>query len=225
MSKRNNVLAIVAHPDDEVLGCGGTIMRHLTKGDYVNIIVLADGVTAREYSTKVPRTREIKKHKKLIEIRAKEFHNSTKIMGIKKQDCYMLSFPDQRLDALPLLDIIKKIEKIAKKTKPNIIYTHHWGDLNKDHRVCLEATLTAFRPTKRENAKIAIYSFPISGNMNILQPKNMYKFKPNHFVDINKCRDRKIKALKAYKSEFSNLNICFTRDKNIKSLEGFVKIK
>lgn len=190
---------VAAHPDDEILGCGGTIIKHVQAGDEVHILIMADGVTSRSYVPGGVRGKELSEDKKAIKRRKQEFIAATQIMGIAKGNIDYYDLPDQRLDAFPLLDIIKIIEQVAREIRPEVVYTHHWGDLNKDHRVCFEATLTAFRP--RLKKKIEIFCFEIPGNMNLLQPKGFYKFNPDRFVDISGFMQQKIEALKAYKSE------------------------
>lgn len=201
-SKR--VLVVAAHPDDEVIGCGGTIINHINNGDDVRLIVLADGVTSRMYQPGASRTQEVKIYKNIINMRRSEFYGAARIMGLKKQNCFCLGFPDQRLDALPLLDIIKRIEGIAGELASDIIYTHHWGDLNKDHRLCCEAVITAFRPKPRIKASPHIYCFEINGNMDVLPPKIVNKFRPNYLVDITRVVKVKLRGLGSYKSELAN---------------------
>jgi len=223
--KNNKVLVVAAHPDDEVLGCGGAIIDHIKNGDEVHIVTLTDGVTARIYQPAISRKVEIKKHKKAIANRRAEFYKAAQIMGVKKQNCYYLGLPDQRLDAFPLIDIIKQIEKVAAKIRPNVVYTHHWGDLNRDHRVCYEAVLTAFRPGKQVNEKISMFCFEIPGNMNVLAPVQVNKFNPNHLIDITSHIQTKIDALDAYKSETSDWPHPRSRQavKNLAKTRGRIK--
>jgi len=234
---QKKILVIVAHPDDEVLGCGGTIVKHVLAGDEVSIIVLADGVTSRYYDPNIKRAKEEQKYKRLINIRLQEFFAAVSILGVKKNKCHCLGYPDQRLDALPMLDIIKRIENASKEINPDIIYTHHWGDLNMDHRICYEASMTAFRPSKKINEKKSIYCFEINGNMDFLAPLVANKFQPNHFIDVTACIQVKIKALKAYASEplvfpsllspenIMALAIRRGRKKNFKYAEAFERAK
>jgi len=195
------VLVVVAHPDDEVLGAGGAIIKHIQAKDDVYIVVLADGVTSRVYQSNISRGKELQKHKDIVAVRRNEFFRAIKIMGVKRQNCYWFGFPDQRLDILPLLDVVKPIEQIAAKFIFDVIYTHHWGDLNKDHRVCCESVLTAFRPSRQIGKKTSMLCFEISGNMNVLPPQSTNKFQPDCFVDITPHISTKMKALRTYNSE------------------------
>lgn len=230
------VLVVAAHPDDEVLGCGGAVVKHIKAGDEVYIIALADGVTARIYQSNISRKEELKRCKKEIDIRKKEFFAASRTMGVKKVNLFVHNLPDQRLDAVPLLDVIKLIERLAKRISFDLVYTHHWGDLNKDHRVCCEAVLTAFRPNRLGSNKVSIFCFEISGNMNILPPANANRFSPNYFVNISSCFPVKLKAVRAYKSElrsyphpFSPENISKiaknrAKGKKFKFAEAYVRI-
>ncbi|MFA4884225.1 MAG: PIG-L family deacetylase [Desulfotomaculaceae bacterium] len=196
-----NVLVVVAHPDDEAFGCGGTILKHVQAGAEVRLIALADGVTSRVYRHGVSRESEIKKYSKLILKRKRELFRSAAILGIKRKNCYALGLADQRLDSISLLDIVKEIERIVAGTDPDIIYTHHWGDINRDHRVCCEAVLTAFRPSKEPVKKRAVFCFEIPGNMDCLPPIEINKFKPDNVVNISSYIQSKKAAIRTYKEE------------------------
>ncbi len=201
MVKRKNILVVAAHPDDEVLGCGGTIVKHGDRGDDVYVVALADGVTARFYQPGAAVRTTAKMCQKQINRRRNEFFRAAKIMGVKKENCHWLGLPDQRLDAVPLLDIVKPIEEISGRIVPDVVYTHHYGDLNKDHRICYEAVQTAFRPSRRTASKPMLYFFEILGNMDVLLPKMAFSFKPDYFVDVSAFIKTKLAALKAYRSE------------------------
>ncbi|KAF0135258.1 MAG: LmbE-like protein [Candidatus Saganbacteria bacterium] len=194
------VLVVVAHPDDEILGCGGTIAKHIQVGDEVRIIVFGDGVTSRHYFP----NRLKKQDKKSVGMRKNEFFKAINLLGVKKENCSYFVLPDQRLDALPLLDIVKRVEKLTEKNAPDIVYTHHWGDLNKDHRVVCEATLTAFRPGRQIVKNATIFCFEIPGNMDILPPKSANTFKAEYVENVSDFIEVKLKALKAYESELQD---------------------
>lgn len=182
MKKR--ILVVAAHPDDEILGCGGTIARLIKKGNRVSTLILGEGMVSREGKKK----RDVKKLKE-------DAHKANKIIGVKDINIY--DFPDNRFDTVSVLDIVKVIEKIKRSLRPDIIYTHHWNDLNIDHRICYKAVLTASRPVKNETVK-EIYSFDIPSSTEWNYPNI---FCPNIFVDVSETLDKKIKALKAYKTE------------------------
>ena len=135
-------LVVVAHPDDEVLGCGGTIIKYSKKYNVFSVIV------GEGYTSRINKKKNISKDLKLLKQHA---NKAAKIMGVKKT--FFLSLPDNKLDTLPLLEIIQKIENIINKVKPEIIYTHHHGDLNIDHQIINKAVLTATRPTNKHIVK------------------------------------------------------------------------
>jgi LmbE family N-acetylglucosaminyl deacetylase len=189
-----NVLIVAAHPDDEILGCGGTITRLVQEGASVYTLILGEGITARDDK------RNVKKRYLEIEKLKKDAEKANGIIGIKK--IYFYDFPDNRFDTVPLIEIIKVIENVKKEIKPDTIFTHHPGDLNIDHQLTFKAVLTASRPTRGETVK-EIYSFeaPSSTEWNFSN-KNDY-FMPNYFVDIEKTIDYKIRAIKEYGSEIN----------------------
>ncbi|MDO8264858.1 MAG: PIG-L deacetylase family protein [Candidatus Parcubacteria bacterium] len=188
---KNKILIIAAHPDDEVLGCGGTIAKYAKAGDKVYCLILNKGKEARSGKKKF----SIRKEQSILQ---EEAERSAKILGIAEM--FFENFPDQKYDAVPLLNIIKAIEKIKEEIKPNIIFTHYAEDLNLDHRITFQAVLTACRPLKQETVK-RIYSFEIPSSSEWGIPKRKNYFVPNVFEDILDTFPVKVKALESYKSE------------------------
>lgn len=185
----NKLLVVAAHPDDEILGCGGTMALHSRRGDEVYVMILGEGVTSRdEKRDRERREKEIADLKHQVEV-------ANKIVGTKKT--FLFDFPDNRFDTMALLDIIKVVEKIKKQIKPDVIYTHHRGDLNIDHRITYAAVLTACRPVRGETVK-EIYSFEVLSSSEWNYPST---FNPNIFIDITKTLDKKIDALECYEGE------------------------
>ena len=127
------VLIIAAHCDDEVLGCGGTMLRHIAAGDIVSVIFMADGESSRSNSNQDD-----------VDQRMKASMLAHQIIGVKQ--AYFLGFPDNQMDSVPLLNIVKKLEEIIDEILPDVVYTHHYGDLNIDHQITHQAVLTACRP-------------------------------------------------------------------------------
>ena len=128
-----SILVAVAHPDDEVLGCGGTIARHAKNGDDVHILIIAEGATSRPDSNQ----EDVVHLRKCAETAAKALNVNSPIF---------LSFPDNRMDTIAQLDVIKEVERNVDRIRPEIVYTHHGGDLNIDHRIVHSAVITACRP-------------------------------------------------------------------------------
>ena len=186
------ILVVAAHPDDEVLGCGGTMARLAMEGNDVYTLILGEGITARD----MERDR-INREKDLGELK-NHIVKANKLLGVKKT--YTFDFPDNRFDTVPLLDIIKTIEEVKSAVSPDIMFTHHHGDLNVDHSITFKAALTACRPIKGESVK-EVYSFEIPSSTEWNAPSSITYFMPDYFVDISKSIETKINALKEYKSE------------------------
>ena len=200
------ILVIAAHPDDEVLGCGGTIARLTSEGSNVYTLILGEGVTSRD------RKRDLAKRENEIAELKKQAENANRILGVKK--VYTFDFPDNRFDTIPLLDIIKTIEKIKEDIKPDIVFTHHYGDLNIDHQITFKAVMTASRPTKDESVK-EVYSFEIPSSTEWNAPSSLTHFMPEYFVDISKTIKLKVRAMKEYKCEIRE----YPHPRSIESIE------
>jgi len=207
-----NILVIAAHPDDEILGCGGTIARLVKEGNTVYTLILGEGITSRDEKRD--------RHKNEEEIKKLRSHikAANKIIGVK--DVFVFDFPDNRFDTVALLDMVKIVETIKKRVYPDIIFTHHHGDLNIDHQITFQAVMTAFRPIRGEKAK-DIYSFEVPSSTEWNGPFPSAYFMPNYFVDISKTLKLKIKALKEYKSEIRE----FPHPRSIKALETIAKYR
>lgn len=180
------VLIVAAHTDDEALGCGGTIARHVAEGDTVHAVFLADGVTSR--TDPVPTALENR------QAAAKEAHA---VLGIKTVK--YLGLPDNRLDSLPLLDVVQPLEAHIRELSPELIYTHHYGDLNVDHRITHQAVMTACRPQPYFPVR-EILAFEVMSSTEWAGYGHEH-FLPNVFVDISEFWGRKKLALEAYGSE------------------------
>ncbi len=190
MKKKNKILVVAAHPDDEVLGCGGTIAKMTNNGDKVYVMIMCDGESSRKLSKKILN--------KNIKLRKDACYASCKLLGTKKPE--FENFPDNQLDKIPLLKVTQAVEKKIKKIKPNMIFTHHWGDLNIDHQKISKSVITACRPQKKNSVKtLLFFEVPSSSEWQITSKKNL--FSPNWFHDISSTINLKLKALKLYKSE------------------------
>ena len=189
MSRR--VLVVAAHPDDEVLGCGGTIARLARDGGEVYVMLLGEGITSRYNKHET-------EDKKLVE----QLHARSKEVGKYLSVKEVLSFglPDNRFDTIPLLDIIKMVEDVIDKLKPGVIYTHHSGDLNIDHQIVHRAVLTAARPLPDCPVK-EIYAFEVPSSTEWAFHQFEPAFRPNVFVDISQTLETKVRALQLYESE------------------------
>ena len=179
------VLVVAAHADDEALGCGATIAKHAAQGHDVHILFMADGVSSRK-STKGLKGRQEAARKACAAVGAKP--------------PAFLKFPDNKMDSVPLLDIVQAIEKHIAKIRPSVIYTHHHGDLNIDHRITQKAVMTACRPLAGSTVN-EIYGFEILSSTEWALPHTDTAFLPQHFVDVSRHMDVKMKAIKAYDME------------------------
>lgn len=190
MSKR--ILVVAAHPDDEVLGVGGTIINHANNGDVVHIMIMAEGITSRSDKRDVDSVQA-----ELVALHAKCNEVST-VLGAEK--LIMCKFPDNRMDSVDLLDVVKEIEKEVDSFKPEIVYTHHAGDVNIDHTVTHNAVLTACRSLPGESVRTILFFETLSSTEWQMQTCNK-AFMPNWYVDISNSLEQKQKALHLYESE------------------------
>ena len=195
-----NILIIAAHPDDEVLGMGGTIAKHTSQHDTVSIIYMATGITGRrelsesEYEIKnIPKKIQEDWQQEIGKLR-QDANKSARLLKVKNVKFF--DFPDNEMDGIHLLKVVKVIEKEIKSAKPDRIYTNHYGDLNVDHKVVYNATLVACRPTNFPVKEIL--SFEVLSSTEWGYP---YNFNPNYFINVEKYVGEKIKAMKLFESE------------------------
>ena len=200
--KKNKILIIAAHPDDEVLGCGGTILK-LKKNNKIKVIFLTDGVSAR------------KTDKRLKNKRKKECLDLFKYLKLDKP--HFLNFPDNQLDKIPLLKIVKKIEKILLNFKPNIVFTHFENCLNIDHQISYRATITACRPLKKNSVE-KILSFEVLSSTDWAAFSNK-SFQPNYFVNIADQINEKLHSISFYKSELRK----YPHSRSLKAIETLAR--
>lgn len=179
------VLVIAAHPDDEVLGCGGTLARHAAEGDEVHVLFLADGESARGADgTAIAQRRDMA-------------CRAARALGTHPPR--FLGLADNRLDGMDLLDIVQPIEAVIAELAPTRVYTHHGGDLNIDHRRAHQATLTACRP-QPGTPVCGLYAFEVPSSTEWAGP-GPTPFVPTRFVDITGHLTAKATALAAYNAE------------------------
>jgi LmbE family N-acetylglucosaminyl deacetylase len=201
------VLVIAAHPDDEVLGCGGTMAKHVQNGDIVHSVILAEGITSRDKRrNRETRIEELSHLNKAAKI-------ANDILGV--HSVKLLDFPDNRMDTLDRLDIIKTVEELINDTRPDIVYTHHIGDVNIDHRRIHEAVVTACRPIPNNHIVKKLLFFETASSTEWMTPGSAPPFVPNWYVDISETLNLKLKSLGAYEYEMRD----WPHARSIKALE------
>jgi LmbE family N-acetylglucosaminyl deacetylase len=180
----NRVLIIAAHPDDEALGCGGTLARHTQSGDAVEALFLTDGVGARGEGGAKSRREAAEHSARVLGIRALHFHD----------------FPDNAMDNVSMLAIVKAVEGVVAKQRPGIVYVHHGSDLNVDHRIAHQAALVACRPQPGVSVS-EIYAYAVPSSTEWSSTAIGPVFNPTHFVEITQQLERKLEALRCYRQE------------------------
>lgn len=185
------VLVIAAHPDDEVLGCGGAIARLAKEGHELNIAILGEGVTSRYEK------REAADQSLIGALQAKS-RQVAELLGATSH--FQGKLPDNRFDTIPLLEVIKDLERLVEEIQPEVIFTHGGADLNIDHTIVHRAVLTATRPMASCPVK-AIYTFEIPSSTEWAFGQFHSPFRPNVFVDIVSSLEIKIQAMAVYESE------------------------
>ncbi len=209
---KKKILVVAAHPDDEILGCGATIAKHILEKDTVEIMILGEGITSRGNSRRISNV--IKNQLNNLNNKAKK---ANKILGVQKINFENL--PDNRFDSLDIIDITKRIEKKLFSFKPNILYTHSSCDLNRDHQITNEAVITACRPQYNYFLnKILLFETPSSTEW---QSSEKGKFSPNYFNDISKTFKKKISSLKIYNSEMKK----WPHPRSIKGVEYLARLR
>jgi LmbE family N-acetylglucosaminyl deacetylase len=184
-------LIVAAHPDDEVLGCGGTICRLAEEGEEVHVVILGEGITSR-FAARKDASRE--RVSRLRETAS----DVARYLGVR--DLTLHELPDNRFDTVPLLDVIKILEAHISRLEPRTVFVQHGGDLNVDHQVTYRATLTATRPLPRQPVK-DLFSFEVASSTEWAFGRFAPGFQPSYFVDIGPYLERKVEAMGIYDGE------------------------
>lgn len=186
-----SVLCVAAHPDDEVLGVGGTLARHAAAGDDVHICILSDGVTSRYDESEAAEAE--------IERRRGRAERAAAVLGATVS---FHAFPDNSFDTVPLLDIVQTVEGEIADHAPDTVYTHHHGDLNVDHELACRATTTATRPLE-ETPVERVLAFETLSATEWSVPSAETAFQPQHFVTVSEQLETKLDALRVYEDELT----------------------
>lgn len=194
---QNTILAIVAHPDDEIIGLGGTLAKHHKQGDQIKVVIVGGRTSSR-------------KNNHNVEI--SETKNALEVLGI--QDFVNENIPDNRFDEKPLLEIIQLVSRHVEQFQPSLVYTHHQGDLNIDHKILSQAVVTACRPIENDCVKeIRLFETLSSTDMSGFSPTTL--FCPNLFIDISVELAQKLSAMSYYVSELHE----FPHPRSLKTIE------
>lgn len=209
MEAKKTILIVAAHPDDEILGCGGTMARFSSEGHEVHILIMAEGLTSRD----MKRDRDSKSDE--LSQLARAANEACLAVGAKSVE--LLDFPDNRMDSVDRLDVTKAIENRIEKIKPSIVLTHFGNDLNIDHRVVNDSVITACRAYPGQTVKeLYFFEVPSSTEWQL----SGLSFNPDYFVRLGKDEfARKQKALEMYKSEMRN----FPHARSIEAVEALAR--
>jgi LmbE family N-acetylglucosaminyl deacetylase len=174
------VLVIAAHPDDELLGCGGSLARHALAGDDVRALILCEGESLRYGAGQAGQ--------------ASATQRAAQVLGLQESRC--LGFPDQRLETFPLTEIIRPIEEMVRAFQPRLVYLQYGYDVNYDHQLLFKAALVATRPTEEGIRDVLAYDTASSTEW--AYPR---VFVPDTWIDISATLDLKLQAMACYESE------------------------
>ena len=181
------VLVIAPHPDDETLGCGGTILKHRAAGDAVSWIV-------------VTKAHEPQWPKDVIDTREREIEEVAKAYAFEQT--FRRQFPAARMDTVPIAELIEDISSAVKIVKPDFVYTVHGGDIHSDHRVIFEATVSAVKSFRAGDHGVSrLLSYETISSTDAMPPTGQSVFAPNVYSDITAHIDRKLEIMSMYKSE------------------------
>lgn len=190
------ILVVAAHPDDEVLGCGATIARHVAENDQVSVLFLSEGVSSRAALG------EIRDWSAEIAEREALAWRAAALLGFSIAG--FLRHPNLRMREQSVLMLVKQVDEVIRAVSPTVIYTHHIGDLNSDHGLAAEAVMTACRP--REGLSVrSVYAFEVPSSTEWNSPAHAAPFAPTRFVDVTAFLLKKIEAMRCYDFEMRSL--------------------
>lgn len=204
-------LVIAAHPDDEVLGCGGTIARLVSEQKEVHVLILGEGITSRQTGIEASANEK-------IDMLRKNSRQAGVILGVS--NIHFEFFPDNKFDSIPLLEIVKVIEAYIEKISPHTVFTHHGADLNIDHSVTSRAVLTATRPMSGCPVK-RLYAFETLSATEWSFGQIGESFTPNCFINIQNHINQKIEAMDAYGGEIRN----FPHPRSTKAIKTLANLR
>lgn len=195
-----NVLVIAPHPDDEVLGCGGTIAKHAENGDSVFVAIVTKGTTPM-FDIEI------------IEQGRDECRRADSYLGVK--ETVFMDFPAARLEEVPRHEFNDAFIKLVQRIKPEIVYLPHRGDMQLDHKMTVDAAMVALRP-KYDHIVKKIYAYETVSETGWDVPNTINEFIPNMYNDITHYLSNKIEALSIFKSQIA----AFPNARSLKAIEA-----
>jgi LmbE family N-acetylglucosaminyl deacetylase len=207
----SKVLVVAAHPDDEILGVGATIRKHVNNGDEAFAVILGEGQTSRWDARDMA-------DDGVVESLHQDSYNAAQVIGYSK--LFFENLPDNRFDSVDLLDTVKVVERYIDILKPDIVYTHHSGDLNVDHQITARAVLTASRPIGEYSVK-EIYGFETVSSTEWNFGHVSQVFNPAKYIDVSDTFECKCEAMRLYKSELCE----FPHSRSIKMLQALAEMR
>ncbi|MPZ62113.1 MAG: PIG-L family deacetylase [Propionibacteriales bacterium] len=199
------VLTVAAHPDDETLGAGGTMAWHTSRGDEVWVCILTDGVTSR--------------HDR-VALQEECARRACETLGVTK--VVFVGLPDQRLDAIRMLNVITPIEECVRELQPDVVLTHFGGDVNEDHRIVARATMVATRPVAGSSVS-RVCSFEVPSSTDWAPPIPGSVFAPNLYVDISETLETKLTAMKAYADTYHSEVRPYPHPRSVEALTAYAQ--
>ncbi len=206
-----NVLVFAPHPDDEIIGCGGTIARHVAEGDRVWVCVVTRG--------KPPVFRHPPEtYEKLPHDLYEEIEKSHEVLGI--EETFYLQFPASMLESVPRYELNERIGEIIERTEPDVIYMPHFGDMQKDHYITADAVMVAVRP-KGKHVVRSVYAYETLSETEWSIPHASNTFIPNVFIDVSHFMETKLRAMFCYDSQLGG----FPNPRSIEAMISLAKYR
>jgi LmbE family N-acetylglucosaminyl deacetylase len=181
-----NIVVVAPHPDDETIGCGGTILRHIAEADEVHWLIMTSMYEDLGFS------------RERMEIRDREIQSVAQLYGFASVN--KLGFPTTKLDTLPFGTIVQKIDEVFKSIQPETVYVPYRGDVHTDHKICFDAAVSSTKWFRQQTIKRVLAYETISETEFGINPDNN-GFRPNVFVNIENYLEKKLEILKEYAGE------------------------
>ena len=208
-----NVLVFAPHPDDEVLGCGGTIARYIAEGNNVYVCVVTSGfppIYEKDY--------RIAQENGWPHIQYPDIMEAHKLLGIK--GTFFLQFPTVMLETVPRYELNGKISDLIQKLKPEVVFIPHFGDMQRDHALVSEAVMVAVRP-KYDGTVRCVYAYETLSETEWNIPHSSNTFIPNTYVNIEQYFGKKIKAINCFRTQIGE----FPNPRSTEAVEALVKLR